>query len=120
MEGLDHRIHAGFGRHLAGALAFHLKSLPICVIGVIGGFNSLFQADRMNRTAPSREDARKHPVHLVHPVQNPEYRIPCASVGQDWLAGWFAPEVGMSSVEPDGESTTSENENAREWGHSRA
>jgi hypothetical protein len=45
MEGLDHRIHAGFGRHLAGALAFHLKSLSICVIGVIGGFNSLFQVE---------------------------------------------------------------------------
>jgi len=70
--------------------------------------------------APSSEFARKHPVHLVHPVQNPESCIPCASVGQDWLAGWFAPEVGMSSVEPDGESTTSENENAREWGYSRA
>jgi|LauGreDrversion4_2_1035121.scaffolds.fasta_scaffold4375605_1 hypothetical protein len=41
MEGLDHRIHAGFGRHLAGALVFHLKSLSICVIC---GFNSLFQA----------------------------------------------------------------------------
>jgi len=43
MEGLDHRIHAGFGRHLAGARAFHFQSLSICVIGVIGGFNSLFQ-----------------------------------------------------------------------------
>jgi hypothetical protein len=42
MEGLDYRIHAGFGRHLAGALAFHLKSLSICVIG---GFNSLFQVE---------------------------------------------------------------------------
>jgi len=43
MEGLDYRIHARFGRHLAGARAFHFKSLSICVIGVIGGFNSLFQ-----------------------------------------------------------------------------
>ena len=45
MEGLDYRIHARFGRHLAGARAFHFKSLSICVIGVIGGFNSLFQAE---------------------------------------------------------------------------
>jgi len=43
MEGLDHRIHVGFGRHLARARAFHFKSLSICVIGDIGGFNSLFQ-----------------------------------------------------------------------------
>jgi len=45
MEGLDHRIHAGFGRHLAGARAFHLKSLSICVIGDICGFNNLFQVE---------------------------------------------------------------------------
>jgi hypothetical protein len=44
MEGLDHRIHAGFGRHLAGVRAFPFKSLSICVIGFICGFNSLFQA----------------------------------------------------------------------------
>ncbi len=43
MEGLDHRIHVGFGRHLAGARAFNFKSLSIGVIGDIGGFNSLFQ-----------------------------------------------------------------------------
>lgn len=70
--------------------------------------------------APSREDARKHPVHLVHPVQNPESCIPCASVGQDWLAGRFAPEVGMSSVEPDGEGTTSGKSKRPGVGHSRA
>ena len=45
MEALRHPIHAGFGRHLAGARAFHFKSLSICVIGVIGSFNSLFQAE---------------------------------------------------------------------------
>ena len=44
MEGLDYRIHARFGRHLAGARAFHFKSLSICVIG---GFNSLFQAENL-------------------------------------------------------------------------
>ena len=45
MEGLDHRIHVGFGRNLAGPRAFHFKSLSIGVIGVIGGFNSLFQVE---------------------------------------------------------------------------
>jgi hypothetical protein len=45
MEGLAYRIHAGFGRHLAGARTFQLKSLSICVIGVICGFNSLFQVE---------------------------------------------------------------------------
>jgi len=45
MEGLAYRIHAGFGRHLAGVRAFHLKSLSICVICVIGGFTSLFQVE---------------------------------------------------------------------------
>jgi hypothetical protein len=45
MEGLAYRIHAGFGRHLAGARTFQLKSLSICVICVIGGFNSLFQGN---------------------------------------------------------------------------
>jgi hypothetical protein len=44
MEGLAYRIHARFGRHLAGARAFHFKSLSICVIG---GFNSLFQAENL-------------------------------------------------------------------------
>jgi len=43
MKRLHHPIHAGFGRHLEGARAFHFKSLLICVIGVICGFNSLFQ-----------------------------------------------------------------------------
>jgi hypothetical protein len=43
MERLHHPIHVGFGRHLEGARAFHFKSLSISVIGVIGGFNSLFQ-----------------------------------------------------------------------------
>ena len=57
MEGLDHRIHAGFGRHLAGARAFHFKTLSICVIGVIGGFNSLFQVQVI--AGVSREAARE-------------------------------------------------------------
>ena len=43
MERLHHPIHAGFGRPLEGARAFYFKSLSICVICVIGGFNSLFQ-----------------------------------------------------------------------------
>jgi hypothetical protein len=33
MKRLHHPIHAGFGRHLEGARAFHFKSLSICVIG---------------------------------------------------------------------------------------
>jgi hypothetical protein len=57
MEGLNHRIHAGFGRHLAGARAFHFKTLSICVIGVIGGFNSLFQVQVT--AGVSREAARE-------------------------------------------------------------
>jgi hypothetical protein len=46
MERLHRPIHAGFGRPLEGARAFHFKVLPIGVISVSGGFNSLFQADR--------------------------------------------------------------------------
>jgi hypothetical protein len=42
MEVLDHRIHAGVGRHFTGARALHFMSLSLCVI-VIGGFNSFFQ-----------------------------------------------------------------------------
>jgi len=45
MEGRDHRIHAGFGLHLAGVRAFPFKSLSICVIGFICGFNSLFRVE---------------------------------------------------------------------------
>jgi len=57
MEGLDHRIHAGFGRHLAGALAFHLKSLSICDIGVICGFSSLFQVQFQLSSPPVGRDS---------------------------------------------------------------
>jgi hypothetical protein len=65
MKRLHHPIHAGFGRHLEGARAFHFKSLLICVIGVIGGFNSFF---------------RMHAVHPGHPVQNPEPSFPSGAV----------------------------------------
>jgi hypothetical protein len=46
MERLHRPIHAGSGRPLEGARAFHFKALPIGVISGIGGFNRLFQADR--------------------------------------------------------------------------
>jgi len=73
MEGLDHRIHVGFGRHLAGARAFHFKSLSI---GVIGGFNSLFQfqfqvcsGGNLNletwNSSTAREDTRPTEVGLA-------------------------------------------------------
>ena len=62
MEGRDHRIHAGFGRHLAGARAFHFKSLSIGVIAVICGFNSLFQdQEPMGRWEPAESSIG--PVH---------------------------------------------------------
>ena len=56
-EGLHHPIHAGFGRRLEGAQAFHFKSLSICVIGVIGGFNSLFQGKATRSPASARKPA---------------------------------------------------------------
>ena len=61
MEGLDHRIHAGFGRHLAGARAFHFNSLSICVIAVICGFNSLLQAEHSGLCSGSTEVAPPEP-----------------------------------------------------------
>ena len=48
------------------------------------------------------ESTRMHPVHSVHPVQNPERFFPSAAVGQDWLAASLPPEVPMTSVELDG------------------
>jgi hypothetical protein len=51
---------------------------------------------------PTMGSARMHPVHSVHPVQNPESFFPSAAVGQHWLAAAFSPEVPMSSVELDG------------------
>lgn len=48
---------------------------------------------------PSKENFPMDPVHLVHPVQNPEPCIPCAAVGEDRHAGSFPPEVPMSSTQ---------------------
>ena len=57
---------------------------------------------------PTMESARMHPVHSVHPVQNPERFFPLAAVGQDWLAASFPPEVLMTSVELDGPANGSQ------------
>ena len=57
---------------------------------------------------PTMESARMHPVHSVHPVQNPEPFFPSAAVGQDWLAASFPPEVPMTSVELDGPANGSQ------------
>ena len=51
---------------------------------------------------PTLESAGMHPVHSVHPVQNPEPFFPSAAGGLDWLAAPFPLEVPMSSVELDG------------------
>jgi len=51
MEESPHPIHAGFGRHFEGARVFHFQSLSLCVIGVIGGFNSLFQFQEFGQQA---------------------------------------------------------------------
>ena len=57
---------------------------------------------------PTMEGARMHPVHSVHPVQNPEPFFPSAAVGHDWLAALFPPEVPMTSVELDGPANCSQ------------
>jgi hypothetical protein len=57
---------------------------------------------------PTMESAWVHPVHLVHPVQNPESFFSSGSMRQDWLAGSFSPEVPMSSVELDGPANGSQ------------
>ena len=58
--------------------------------------------------APTLDSVRKHPVHLVHPVQNLESFFSSGSMRQDWLAGSFSPEVPMSSVELDGPANGSQ------------
>lgn len=50
---------------------------------------------------PGREDARKHPVQLVHPVPSPAHSTPSTAVGHECLAGAFLPGLSMSIVEPD-------------------
>jgi hypothetical protein len=57
---------------------------------------------------PTMESARMHPVHSVHPVQNPEPFFPLAAVGQDWLAASLPPEVPITSVELDGPANGSQ------------
>ena len=57
---------------------------------------------------PTMESAWVHPVHLVHPVQNPESFFSSGAVHQDRLVGSCPPEVPMSSVELDGPANGSQ------------
>jgi hypothetical protein len=57
---------------------------------------------------PAMESERMHPVHSVHPVQNPESFFSSGAVRQDWLVASFPPEVPMSSVELDGPANGSQ------------
>jgi len=57
---------------------------------------------------PTLESAWMHPVHSVHPVQNPESFFPSAAVGQHWLAAAFPPEVPMTPVELGGPANGSQ------------
>ena len=75
-KGLHHPIHAGLRRHLEGARAFHFQSLSICLIGGIGGFNSLFQVEMSVGGAVTIPDRGSWvvPVQGV-PLRRPALRI---------------------------------------------